>query len=350
MKTWILVALVFCHCLCNGQKRDSFRLSGTVNTDSGTIRLAEVGNAGDYPKDFNFTAVPIVHGKFLIRGKIEHPYEVMLLLDTGGIHVYISGRFFIDTGTQSIVCDMHSLRDIPAIDNTTMKEYMDQYRSSAFLAIDTFTNYTIQDSLKKRYLCQYAGRHPNSWVAMWMISHDLIYGYDQMIDSAFNRLSTNLQVSNTGISLNKDLEHLALTGLGKTFPKIEIYSLDGKSGALNYLNKNPKYILIDFWFSHCGPCIGQFPEYVQMVKKFQDKGFAMIGISSDTSAADIAFWKHIIQSDSLNWVQYRTTKETMNDLHIFLAPWNFLLDNKGRILGRDMGTKEIADFLKTNLN
>jgi thiol-disulfide isomerase/thioredoxin len=312
--------------------------------------LYQVGDAGSFPKDFNFAAVPIVRGKFIIRGKIDHPYQVLFLLDTGGIHAYISGHFFVDTGEQSIVCDMHSMREIPAINNTTMKEYMDQYRSSAFLAIDTITNYKLQDSLEKRYLFLYAKKHPDSWVALWMISHDLVYGYDQTIDSAFNLLSGNIQNSNTGISVKTDLEHLALTGLGKTFPKIEIYSLDGKSGELNYLNKYPKYILIDFWFSHCGPCIGQFPDYVQMVKKYQDKGFTMIGISSDTSAADIALWKYIIQSNSLNWVQYRTTKTTMNNLHIFLAPWNFLLDNEGRILGRDMDTKEIANFLKINLN
>jgi thiol-disulfide isomerase/thioredoxin len=336
--------------VCYGQKTDSFRLLGTVNSDIGTIQLAAVGNAGDYPKDFNFTAVPIVHGRFLITGKIEHPYEVMLMLDTGGIHLYISGRFFIDTGNQSIVCDAQSLREIPAINNSTMWEYVNQYRSSTFQAFDTITNYKLQDSLEKRYLYLYAQKHPDSWVAIWMISHYLIYGYDQMIDSAFNKLSTNLQASNTGISVKTDLEHLALTGLGKIFPKFEVYSLNGKSEVLNYLNKNPKYILIDFWFSHCGPCIGQFPDYIQMVKKYQSKGFTMFGISSDTSAADIDLWKYIIKSNSLNWIQYRTTKATMNNLHIFLAPWNFLLDNEGRILGRDMETKEIANFLKTNLN
>jgi thiol-disulfide isomerase/thioredoxin len=274
----------------------------------------------------------------------------MLLLDTGGMHVYVSSGFFIDAGAQSIVCDINSPGVIPKIDNITMREYLNQYRSSAYQTMDTMTIYTMQDSLEKRYLHRYAKEHSDSYVALWMISHYLIYGYDDIVDSAFNLLSSDIQSSNTGISVKRDLAQLALTGLGKQFPKMVVWSLAGKSNTLNYLSSNPKFILIDFWFSHCGPCIEQFPDYVQLVKKYQDKGFKMIGISSDTSTADIALWKNIIQTSSLNWIQYRTNKETMINLHIFLAPWNFLLDRNGRILARHMSTKEMADFLQKNLN
>lgn len=350
MKTLLLISLVCCHSFCYGQNAGSFSLSGTVNIEDGTIQLYEIGNKGDYPKDFNFNSVPIVHGKFIVSGKISHPYEVMLLLDTGGIHIYISSQFFIDTGAQSIVCDLNSSREMPLIENKTMEEYLDQYRSSSYHAIDTITNYSRQDSCKINYLYQYAINHADSYVALWEISHYMKYGYNPIIDSAFHRLSTNLQSSNTGVSLKKDLKDLALTGNGKKFPKIDVYGLEGKHSTLNYLNNNPKYILIDFWFSHCSPCIDQFPAYIQMVKKYRDKGFSLIGISSDTSAADITLWKNIIQTKSLNWVQYRTTNKAMNKLHIYLAPWNFLLDGDGRILGKDMATKEISEFLQKNLN
>ncbi len=351
MKSFMLAALVICYFVSKGQNTDSFRLSGTINTDSGTIRLIPDETVSAAGRDLIFAAVPVIHGKFTVRGKIDHPSLVMLILDTGGVHVYISGRFFIDTGEQSIVCDMQAMRDIPSIDNIPMKEYTHQYRSDSFQAIDTITNYKFRDSLLKRHLYQYAKKYPDSWVALWMISHELAFnGYDQMMDSALNLLSGNIRKSNIGIAVKNDLEHLAITGLGIRFPKIKVYSANGKPGVLEYLDENPQYILIDFWFSHCSPCIGQFPDYKRIVKQFQHKGFTMIGVSSDSSARDIALWKNIIQSSALSWVQYRVAQETLNDLRIYYAPTNFLLDSKGRILAIDMETKELADFLKTHLN
>ena len=350
MKKILLVGLVLGYAVCMGQQTGSFRLTGTVNIDSGTIRFYQVGQASAYPPDFDFALVPVVHGRFTITGNIDHPYEVMLLLDTGGMHVYVSRWFLIDTGAQSIVCDVQASQEIPGIHNIPMREFLDLYRSAAYQALDTMTNYRLQDSLERRYLYRYTEEHPDSWVALWVISHYLLYGYDEIVDSAFQHLSANIQHSSTGISIQKDLAQLSLTGKGKPFPKIRVYSVAGKADTLNYLSHHPKFILIDFWFSHCGPCIQQFPDYVQMVNTYQDKGFSMIGISSDASASDIALWKNLIQSNALNWVQYRTDKETMKTLHINLAPWNFLLDTGGRILSRDMSTKELADFLQKNLN
>ncbi len=108
--------------------------------------------------------------------------------------------------------------------------------------------------------------------------------------------------------------------------------------------------MIDFWFSHCGPCLSQFPDYIKLIKKYRDKGFNMIGISSDSSPSDIEAWKKVINSQSLSWLQYRANKKTMNNLRISSFPFNFLLDSSGRIIAKDLGTKEVSDFLQAKLN
>ncbi len=40
----------------------------------------------------------------------------------------------------------------------------------------------------------------------------------------------------------------------------------------------------------------------------------------------------------------------MNNLRISSFPFNFLLDSSGRIIAKDLGTKEVSDFLQAKLN
>ena len=76
----------------------------------------------------------------------------------------------------------------------------------------------------------------------------------------------------------------------------------------------------------------------------------MIGITIDTSVADITTWKNVIKKQSLNWVQYRTDDASVKNLRINAFPSNFLLDSEGIIIAKNMDPQQLADFLKGKLN
>ena len=42
-----------------------------------------------------------------------------------------------------------------------------------------------------------------------------------------------------------------------------------------------KVVLVDFWASWCGPCIAAMPEVIALYKKYQPKGFEIVGINLD---------------------------------------------------------------------
>jgi hypothetical protein len=315
------------------------------------IKLLPVGNISDYPKNFNFSEIPVKNGRFLIEGKIGYPIEVMLGLSVGGQFTYLSGQFFIEPGTQTVNCNADSLRKTPDIQNATMLEYSQKYLSTAYQLLDTIDDYYKRNSLKKLYLFGYAQKHPASYVVLWEISRDLaFFGYNKYLDSSFNVLSLEIKSSETGKYVRDDLRQLALTDTGKIFPNINVVDMEGKYHQLDYSTRNAKYILIDFWYSHCGPCLSQFPNYLTIIEKYRDKGFTMIGVSSDSSTRDIEAWKKVIHSQSLSWLQYRATKKTINNLRISSFPFNFLLDSSGKIIAKDLGTKEVSDFLQAKLN
>ena len=336
-----------------GQKNKPFTLSGTINVDSGMICFAPVGRNSDYPPDFNFSFVQVRKGKFIIQGNISHPMKVNLKVRLNGINIYISDGFFIENGKQTIICKSDTTswnREIPDIHNSTMVEYLNQYRTPEYLSLDTLSDYYLGKKLKIEYLYRYAQKHPDSYVALWELSTELQGGYKRRLDSIFDLLSVRIKSSYAGRLIVNNIKHQALTDTGRIFPVIHVVDLEDKTHTLSFDTLKIRYVLIDFWFSHCGPCLSEFPEYIKITGTYQNKGFAMTGISRDSSQADIEAWKKVIHSESLNWLQYRTDEATINNLDINWFPWNFLLDRSGKIIAKNLDTKQLSDFLASHLN
>jgi thiol-disulfide isomerase/thioredoxin len=354
MKKYIIYLLTVSCYSCMGQTNETFTLKGSINVDSGLIAFYNFGGESEYPSDFNFSFVPVEKGRFLIEGKIHHPTKLRLLMKVNGNVYYVSDGFYIEAGNQAIICKSDTTtwdREIPDIRNSTMLEFLNQYRTPEYRSLDTVNDYYKSKELKRKYLYQYAQKHPDSYVALWEISDRLIGGYDKQIDSAFEQLSGKIKSSGSGQLIRNDLRLLALTDTGRIFPAFLVVDLKEKTRKLSYSTLNAKYILLDFWFSHCSACISQFPEYIKMVDQYNHKGFNMIGVTIDSTRADIAAWKKVIKSRSLNWTQYRVSDwESLNNLRIYGYPKNYLLDRTGRIVAVDLDTKQLSDLLQSNLN
>ena len=313
------------------------------------INLYSRGSNTAFPKYFNFSPVSVISGKFRIEGKIETPYEVRLKLEVGGQVTYLSGDFFLEPGVQTVFCNVDSSRGVPSIHNATMLEYIKEYRSTEYQSFDTIKNWDEKMAGKYEYLLQYAKKHPDSYVALWEISGMSKDGYNSRIDSAFAVLSDKMKFSNPGTRIQNELNHLRLTRTGAEFPAMNAFDLKGKKRIISWGSLNSKFTLVDFWFGHCSACIGQFPDYIKIVDEYRNRGFAMIGISIDTSVADINEWKSVIKNKSLNWSQFRVPRETADNLRISYYPTNFLLDGSGKIIASNMGTQQVSDFLAAKL-
>lgn len=55
--------------------------------------------------------------------------------------------------------------------------------------------------------------------------------------------------------------------------------LDGK--PVDWKSYRGKVVLVDFWATWCGPCIGELPNVLEMYEAYHDKGFEVIGVSLD---------------------------------------------------------------------
>ncbi len=72
---------------------------------------------------------------------------------------------------------------------------------------------------------------------------------------------------------------------GKEPPDFNLKTIDGRTISLSDLRG--KVVLINFWATWCPPCKEEIPLFIDVYKKYKDKGFEILAISTDTSAETV---------------------------------------------------------------
>ena len=104
-----------------------------------------------------------------------------------------------------------------------------------------------------------------------------------------------------------------------------------------------RVVLIDFWATWCGPCVGKMPHIKSDLEEFADEGFAAIGVTVDEPSDDspeatatkrrevVAF----LEQNDYTWPQFfhgsGASAKFMSDYGVNAYPTVFLLDREGRL-------------------
>jgi thiol-disulfide isomerase/thioredoxin len=84
--------------------------------------------------------------------------------------------------------------------------------------------------------------------------------------------------------------------IGCTVPEIEGEDVDGKPMKLS--DYRGKVVVITFWATWCGPCMGLVPGEKALVERMKGRPFVLIGVNGDDDRAKA---KTVSAKEGINW-------------------------------------------------
>lgn len=135
---------------------------------------------------------------------------------------------------------------------------------------------------------------------------------------------------------------------GAAFPAFAEQDLNGR--PLDLAAYRGKVVLVDFWATWCGPCIGELPNVRAAYDKYKAKGFDIIGISLDQDREQL---ESFLKEHGMTWAQYFDGQGWKNKLAkqfgISSIPATYLLDQEGRIVATDLRGDDLEKELAKHL-
>lgn len=131
--------------------------------------------------------------------------------------------------------------------------------------------------------------------------------------------------------------------VGDAAPDFRATTLDGKTITL--ADFAGKYLLLDFWATWCGPCIGEMPHMKALYAEHGDNPkFAMVGLSLDHEKSAL---EKYVKKEELGWIQGYLGKWSESDVPdnfgVRGIPSVFLIGPDGTIVEKKLRGERTAD-------
>jgi thiol-disulfide isomerase/thioredoxin len=97
-----------------------------------------------------------------------------------------------------------------------------------------------------------------------------------------------------------------------------------------------KVLVVDFWATWCGPCVGEIPGYIALQKKYGPAGLVIVGVSLDQKGPDHV--RRFAQAKGMNYIVVMGDDQVVEAFGgIAAIPTTFLISREGRILHQKTG-------------
>jgi thiol-disulfide isomerase/thioredoxin len=342
-------------------------IHGTVKDTS--LKSIEISHLTDAKlSKWENTKLDIVNSAFSTSIKVPFPIEMDILYGNrifGKNYIYNDAEILIDsTGVPhiigSVTQDEYQNEFLPFFrSNDKVRDSLRSFSQINYQKYGQDLPKFIQDSanvLKEKYchqrvelLEEYIKEHPDSYVALWDISYFVsftpshqYFDFEKLFSSFSNRMQQQSFIS----VLKEKLSGSDKMEVGQIFPS-DFFK--GYEQLQNKIRKDNQYYLIDFWYSHCGPCVARFPKLKEIYNQFHSKGFDIVSISVDQQK-DKKDYAAAIKKNRLGW-NHIWDKDGMKakKFNINAFPTYILLDKNGKIINSDIQDNELEAFLKENL-
>ena len=204
---------------------------------------------------------------------------------------------------------------------------------------------SIQNEMMKLQK-EYVRKNPASYVTPSILASLSYEMAPEELESMINGLDTAVAALPQIKSLKERLAAMKTVSVGQKAPDFTMNDTNGNPVSLSS-KLGAKLLLVDFWAAWCNPCRQENPNVVKVYNEFHKKGFDVLGVSLDQRKED---WLKAIADDKLAWTHLSDLKYWGNEAAKLYAvnsiPSNFLLDDTGTIIGRNLRGDDLYKKVK----
>lgn len=315
----------------------------TVLNDSGYVEGIKINKSSNYP----FNIIKVTNQQFKVYGELKYPipFEVSYY-DVRDSSVVGSQFFFVSQGSTRV--NINNLETEPDVLVNEFDDLNVEFNKlNRILGKYKLVSRQIQDNAivteRQSILKNYIINNPDSFVAMWLLIIDFeLNGYNPLIKVNANLLSENLKNIPPLKTLLSKINKTQIIRENDTFP----YRLLDFNNNLSEIAKRNRYILIDFWATHCKPCIQQFKILNKLYQDYRGNGFEIVSVAIDSKEKEMKVSK-ILNQFNIKWTNYNDFDgKTLNNFDANAIPYNILIDKNSKIVKVNISEKDLERLLR----
>lgn len=235
----------------------------------------------------------------------------------------------LDRKCEQVLIKKYGKSDLLTNRNYEKEEWFKSVLHDADSASDAHNNQVIEAMVRK---------FPNSIGAAYIMA---VYSSSlplKLQEELYGLFKDRVKQTSYGKSTLELIEARKYSAIGQTAYGFTMNNELGK--AVELASFRGKYVLIDFWASWCGPCIASFPKLKEVYEQYKNKGFEIVGISTDKSESA---WHTAVKKYLNPWPQLRDTQNIANKYFaVKVLPTTYLIDPDGKIIARDVHAEELG--------
>jgi peroxiredoxin len=362
MKAKLQIILTILLVSCNSND-NGFTITGLTSNIPDSTKIYLTDSSVSKKLDSTF----IMKNQFQFRGLVDSLTELtihtekyseykILWVDNTNITVdatksnlrngHVSGSHFQEVNSQYIELDKFWEKRIDSLNSIIRKT--DKKDSILIKRLSLMKDSAQKD--KYETILEFMRSNPDFYLGTFYITFLMFDQPKQLTQELFNSLSEGSKMNKWGKSISVYLEKSVDLKVGDYAIDFTLPDINGNQVALSSFKG--KYLLLEFWASWCGPCRQENPNLLTAYRKYNPKGFEILGVTLDERKE---VWESTIKSDTLIWTTVSDLRGNMGEVPLTYKanyiPKNFLVDQQGKIIGidiRELSLEEKLDSIFKN--
>ena len=181
-------------------------------------------------------------------------------------------------------------------------------------------------------------------VLYWFLAGELRtgikFGLEAYVDARWQSFVESNPFPEYTEPLQAELNKTLVLQPGQPAPDFTLYDPDGQPVSLSQFKG--KVLLIDFWASWCGPCIGDLETLRKIKKKTATQPVVFLNVSLD---ANEGAWKRAIAKHQIQGVHVRSDGQVTQAYNVFDIPRYYLVNPQGLIVEDRLRVSDIDEVV-----